>query len=68
MTIFVPLLDEGTDVWRPVKAESLGENRFRLLDKEPDGEKWAFPSGSVVICELKSFSAGKSLVAVESIA
>jgi hypothetical protein len=29
VTIFVALLHEGTDVWRPVQARPLGENLFR---------------------------------------
>ena len=30
-TIYVALLDEGIDVWRPVEAERLSPDRYRIL-------------------------------------
>jgi hypothetical protein len=50
-TIYVPLLDEGTDVWRPVEATRLAENVYIILGAVPDDETWAFPPGSRVRCE-----------------
>jgi hypothetical protein len=38
--VYVKLLDEGTDAWRPVLAEDLGQRRYRLLptdDYDPVG-------------------------------
>jgi hypothetical protein len=64
MIVYVSLLNEGTDVWRPVEAESLGENRFRLLESEPHDENWEFPSNSIVRCDLKTLSGERVLVAV----
>lgn len=66
-TIFVALMNEGTDVWRPVAAERLSEHRFLIVEAcETDDEVWQFPPGSVVRCELREFSGGKSgLTAVE---
>jgi len=29
--VYVRLLDEGTDVWRPVRATALPDGTFRLL-------------------------------------
>lgn len=54
-TIYVYLLDEGTDVWRPVEAEELGNNRYRIISKnnKPEDEKWEFMTGDIVRCESK---------------
>jgi hypothetical protein len=68
-TIYIELLDEGVEVWRPVKAERRQDGLFRLLSGPPDEtEAWKFPKGSVVRCEEKTFSGGnKGLVARERI-
>ena len=36
--IYVALLDEGTDVWRPVSAIQLGQNVFRLQPNAPPSD------------------------------
>ena len=58
--IFVALVDEGTDVWRPVKARPLGEDLFRIVGVEGDvsDETWQFPPGAIVRCERRQFSDG----------
>ncbi len=66
-TIFVKLLNEGTDVWRPVNAEEIGELTYRIIDDgsyDPDDEEWEFPPGSEVICQMQKKSRGNILVAV----
>jgi hypothetical protein len=47
-TIFVALLDEGVDVWRPVQARPLGGGLFRIVGVEADvsDERWQFPAGA----------------------
>ena len=63
--VYVALLNEGTDVWRPVAAEQVGPHDFRLLDSRPEGEEWQFSPGTVVSCEPRTFSGGATgLVAV----
>jgi hypothetical protein len=64
-TIYVALLEEGVDVWRPVEAEREGEF-FRIVSSRPDTERWAFPSGSLVRCEQRDLADGPALVAVEA--
>lgn len=64
-TIYVALLDEGTDVWRPVQAEQVKGNAYRILDSMPEDESWEFPSGAVVHCKEMTLSSGKHLVAYE---
>jgi len=68
VTIFVLLLDEGTDVWRPVQARPLGENLFRIIGVEADvsDETWQFAPGTIARCEPKRFSDDKiGMTAVE---
>ena len=57
-TVYVPLVDEGVDVWRPVVAEPVGPMLFRLTGPVPDGEAWAFEPGAVVRCYERTFADG----------
>jgi len=69
-TIYMYLCGEGTDVWRPVKAECIKNDIYRIvsLNESPEDEKWQFDTGDVVRCELRVFSGGESgIVAVERI-
>lgn len=52
--IFVRLLDENVDVWRPVTAERIASDRFRIVEQPYDRgtERWEFVPGDEVICEL----------------
>jgi hypothetical protein len=49
--IYMPLLNEGTAVWRPVSALLLGEGRFRVTGEPSDDEEWAFAPGVTVIVD-----------------
>jgi hypothetical protein len=53
VTVYVELLDEGVDVWRPVEAEREDDGVVRLHSDAPEGETWAFPPGSRVQCERR---------------
>jgi hypothetical protein len=64
-TIYVELLSEGVDVWRPVQAEQQPDGTFRLPDHTPEGESWRFPPGSNVRCALQNLADGSALVATE---
>ena len=59
-TIYVALVDEGVDVWRPVAAKELEPGCYLLEGAMPADEEWAFRPGQVVACELRSFSDGVS--------
>lgn len=63
--IFVSLLDEGVQVWRPVQAEHLQSNVYRIANQPYDEkiETWQFPPGSEVICEMVASSDGPILAA-----
>ena len=57
--VYVPLLDEGTTVYRPVRATPLGGSVYRLASSvEPPDEKWAFPPNSHVVCAEHVFQGG----------
>ena len=57
-TIYMPLLNEGTDAWRPVEATPLAGDRYRVEGDMPEDEEWAFAPGTVVHCAEKTFSSG----------
>lgn len=40
VTIYMPLLDEGTDVWAPVEAEDLKSGRYRIVGATPEDQQW----------------------------
>ena len=65
MTVYVQLLGEGVDVWRPVEASPVGHNLYRLVDRPPHEEEWAFEAGDVVRCRTQRLSGGEVLVAFE---
>ena len=49
MEVYVRLLDEGVDVWRPVAAEPIADGVYRLASGKPSpAEAWEFPPGAVV--------------------
>ncbi len=67
-TVLVRLLDEGTEVYRPVDAVRVGENTYVLLATvgyAPDDETWEFVPGSHVRCELRDFGGVGEPVAME---
>ena len=70
-TVYVRLLDEGVDVWRPVPAVPLGDGVYELVAPngyDAEDERWEFSPKSRVRCEPKTFSGGKlGLVAVASV-
>jgi len=68
--IFVALLDEGTNVWRPVRAERVGETVYRILDQPYDreDERWQFEPGDAVECEYIQPSGKRFLAAVRKMA
>lgn len=63
--IFVSLLDEAVDVCRPVRAEHLHGNSYRIVEQpyNRDIEVWRFGPGDVVACELIDSSTGRILAA-----
>jgi len=60
--IYVRLLDEGTECWRPVDANRTPGDIFEIVSKnpDPDDEHWEFNVGQIVRCEKQRFSVGVS--------
>ena len=67
ITIYVYLLDEGTDVWRPVDAIHIKDDIYQINPERaiPETETWQFLPGDIVRCEEKQLLKGKHLVAIE---
>lgn len=63
--IYIALLDEGVDVWRPVQAECLSGNTYRIVSQPYDRsvESWQFEPGDMVLCEMIESSEGRILAA-----
>lgn len=64
--IFVRLLDEGVDVWRPVAADVVGDDTFRIVDQfyDTETERWEFEPEDVVRCEQHPMPDGDILAAI----
>ena len=67
VTVYVYLLDEGVDVWRPVQAKHLGGDEYEIqsINPDPEVESWQFHTGDRVRCKLKRFHEGEELAAYE---
>ena len=63
-TIYMPLLKEGTDVWRPVEAMKIADLGYMVTENAPPDEEWAFQPGHILRCEERQLSGGSRLVAV----
>jgi len=66
-TIYIRLIDEGTEVFRPTEAEELANGLFKLLpspDYDPDDEQWEFGPGSIVRGVIRKLEGEAVLVAV----
>ena len=59
--VFVRLLNEGTDVWRPTDGEVVTPSTVRLSATpgyDSDDEQWEFLPGTLVECEQRTFQGG----------
>jgi len=62
--IYVPLLNEGTDVVRPTQGIVLGSDEVQVLPTphyDPADEEWEFPPGTRVRC-VREFRNGRELL------
>ena len=67
MKIYVSLVGEGTSVFYPVEAISLGNDVYQIVSNNPDPEdlRWEFAKDAKVRCELRQLHDGEFLVAYE---
>lgn len=64
--IYIPLLGEDIDVWRPAQAYQIDENRYKILAPIVYGtknEQWKFIPGSIVHCEYVTTTGGDRIFA-----
>jgi len=56
-------------VWRPVIAERIRKDVFRIIgeNEDPEDERWEFSTGQLVRCEERVFAGGPALIAVEEL-
>lgn len=69
-TVYVHLLNEGIDIYRPVEAVVLDES-VRLVappDYDPEDEEWEFEPGSVVRMEGRALGGEDVSLAVSVVA
>lgn len=62
--IYMPLLNDGTDAWRPVEAIKITDLGYMVTENAPPDEEWAFQPGHILRCEEHHLSDGSHLVAV----
>jgi hypothetical protein len=58
--IYMPLLKEGTDAWRPINVTPLQGGVYMVEGPMPDGETWLFTPGTVIQIKWKKFADGQS--------
>ena len=69
--LYIPLLNEGTEVLRPAKGLLLDSDAVQVLataDYDPAIEEWEFPPGTKVRCVLEARGNRQVLVARHRIA
>ena len=67
-TIYVYLKNEGTDCWRPVDADIIGEFYKIATERDNEDEEWQFDTGTLVKCVEKVFQNGvKGLIAIAKV-
>ncbi len=67
VTIYVRLLDEGTECARPTEGEKIADGIFHLIPTagyDPEDEHWEFPPGTLVRAEKRESAEGAYLLAV----
>ncbi len=53
VTVYIRLIGEGTNVWRPVRAVAFEPDMFEIATDAviPDDEEWEFKPGERVCCQ-----------------
>lgn len=50
LTIYIALFNEGTNVWRPVEAEVIAADQYRIPSSRPADEDCPFAQNDIVQC------------------
>lgn len=65
-TIYIPLRNEGTAVFRPTLGIRVGKDVFQVLPTahyDAGDEEWEFPPGSIVECVIETREGKEVLLA-----
>jgi len=65
LTIYLALLDEGTDCWCPIEAVHVDRDLYKIVEAAPEDERRQFKIGNIVRCQKHEFQDGAALVTVE---
>jgi hypothetical protein len=68
--IYIAIMGEGVDMWRPVDADDLGNGTYRIvsINPDPNTERWRFETGDIVRVGRRRFADGTiGVVAVERV-
>jgi hypothetical protein len=68
MNIYIQLLNEGTEVYRPVPASKIKDNLYKVEGFEiydPEDEIWEFTPSTYVLVEQRNLDGKKVLVAIK---
>ena len=66
--VYVRLLNEGTDVFRPTQAIEIGKGLFELMAAphyDSEGEEWEFLPGAIVCIEIRHGASGNFPLAIK---
>jgi len=66
--IYIPIDDEGTEVWRPMWADRIDDLTYHIKSfpsYDPTDENLRFKTGEFVTCGKRRLSDGQYLVAIE---
>ena len=71
LTIYIPLKNEGVEVFRPTEAMAFGDGYYKVLSKphyDPVDEEWQFLPETIVKGEWRKNGSDEHLYAVEKLA
>jgi len=60
MKVYIYLLDEGVECWRPVEAIHHSGNVYKIVGTRPDDESWPFFENDCVHCKRHTFQNGET--------
>ena len=64
-TIYVKILNEGTEVWRPVQALKIENDIYKITQETEFDEEWEFNCNELVHCIVSKNGSDKYLKAIK---
>jgi hypothetical protein len=67
--IYMRLMDEGTEVFRPVRVKLLEGSLYQIDESEvPEDERWEFEPGEIVSVRLVVTESGSEILVASPVA